>query len=1132
MSLFVRQIENEASMGNTDLNKAAETILIHLLNEVYGWKLKNINHVEGNNNYPGIDLADEVAGISIQVTATHTLGKVKHTLEQFIKHNQYLKYKRLIIYILKEKQNSYSETAIQGIIQNKFSFDSQKDIWDHRDILKEVSNFPIDRALKVQEILEANFGENQKFTSLLANSLEQRIDWREICRELLNHWKGLTTNALTKPNGIRFQLDEIFVPLGVVERREKPKHGSNEGFPAEQGSELYEEKVTPISQNDFFEQVLRQRQSKYSQGSRIAIIGEPGAGKTTQLQKIGDWILKETDGIPIWIPLTALGTRKLKAYLLTGWLQTAIEELEVSQGHRDELGQLLKTGKVWLLLDGVDEMAIPDALHQIATQIREGWVRNVRVVLTCRLNVWDAGKNALDGFDVYRNLDFDYPTELHQFIDKWFATEPGLQQRLKAALEQPGKERIRDMVKNPLRLTLLCYSWQLRQGELPETKAGLYEWFIDAFYEWNKGKVPTKLSVARRDELNHALGELAKEAIDQEASRFRLREKFVKQFLGAADDEDSLFYLALQLGWLNRIGVAAENSLENVHAFFHPTFQEYFAALAIDNHHFLLRSFPENPNHPDASYRILEPQWKEVFLLWLGQTKVTEVLKERLISTLYHFEDGCGDFYKYRAFFLSASGVAEFKKTCEAEQIIDKLIQIALDRGSNISEEAEVILVETDRKRLAERLSNLLDDPHFFEFRERIAIKLGRANPESPKAIAVLSSLLDNPAPHRSRVNVARELGKVSPQNPKAISFLELLLDDSNLHYYDRSLAAEYLYEIDPGNPKITAAFIQMLHADKDESWWNADGRGEIGDGSRADLFMHLVQPIHGLERFSDGNKEVTAALIKVAVNCRVQDVRDRIILCLGTFDSTNAVWILNPALAQSKSEQNTLRNARLLGIADPGSWKVIGVFLNLLRSEDEGIRIEALRNLEEVGANMPEAVALYKAVPTLINMLEDMEWKYYQDNIAACLGEIGSCQPETISALENLLENSDDEYTQLKSAIALKKISIGHQKATIFLIKFLKNETRYSTCEYEFDMSFELLKMTRSSQQIIDMVRTFSKKIKSQTAKNNSGLYESYFDIIWYCTQNMSYPDFYQVWHSSSSANDELPIHDLEIKA
>lgn len=647
MSRFVTQVKGEASMGRTDLNKAAETILIPLLNEVYGWNLKNINYSKDNDNYPGIDLADEATKVAIQVTATTGSEKIKHTVNQFIKHEQYPEYNRLIIFLLKEREPRYPDKTIQKLIQNKFSFDTRKDIWDYRNILKEVRGFQIDKALRVQEILEANFGEDQKFKSLLAKNAEQRIDWRETCRDLLSQWKGLTTNALMKPNGVRFQLDEIFVPLGVVERREKPKYRSSDGLSAEQGSELYEEKITPISQDDFFEHVLRQRQSKHSQGSRIAIIGEPGAGKTTQLQKIGDWILEETDDIPIWIPLAAVGARKLKDYLLSDWLQTAIQELEVSQEHRNELGQLLQTGKVWLLLDGVDEMAVSDALYQIATQMQEGWLRNVRVVLTCRLNVWDAGKNALDGFDVYRNLDFEYPTGVHQFIGKWFAIEPELQQKLKIALEQAGKERIRDMVKNPLRLTLLCYSWQLQQGELPETKAGLYEWFVDTFYEWNKGKVPTKLSATKREELNHALGELAREAIDQEASRFRLREKFVNQFLGAADDEDSLFYLALQLGWLNRVGVAEENPLENVYAFFHPTFQEYFAALAIDDwDYFLPREHVDQPIN-SKEYRVFELHWKESFLLWVGREELEANFKDELLfNKLLNFDDGCQGLYR------------------------------------------------------------------------------------------------------------------------------------------------------------------------------------------------------------------------------------------------------------------------------------------------------------------------------------------------------------------------------------------------------------------------------------------------------------------------------------------------------
>ena len=73
MSQFVTEIKSEASIGRTDLNKASETILIPLLNEIYGWNLENLNYSE-NNNKPGIDLADKAARVCIQVTATKLLS--------------------------------------------------------------------------------------------------------------------------------------------------------------------------------------------------------------------------------------------------------------------------------------------------------------------------------------------------------------------------------------------------------------------------------------------------------------------------------------------------------------------------------------------------------------------------------------------------------------------------------------------------------------------------------------------------------------------------------------------------------------------------------------------------------------------------------------------------------------------------------------------------------------------------------------------------------------------------------------------------------------------------------------------------------------------------------------------------
>lgn len=173
LAKFVTSIDIGSRSGRTDLNKDAETILIPLLNEVYGWSLTNLNSEK--KDYPGIDLADEVAGISIQVTATPTLDKVKKTLKQFIEDNQYLKYSRLIVFILRDKEEPYSNKSIQSIVQNKFHFDPQRDILNHHDLFNKILEFEIAKILRVQEILEAYFGENRQLPDREVGDKVERI---------------------------------------------------------------------------------------------------------------------------------------------------------------------------------------------------------------------------------------------------------------------------------------------------------------------------------------------------------------------------------------------------------------------------------------------------------------------------------------------------------------------------------------------------------------------------------------------------------------------------------------------------------------------------------------------------------------------------------------------------------------------------------------------------------------------------------------------------------------------------------------------------------------------------------------------------------------------------------------------
>jgi len=135
-------------------------------------------------------------------------------------------------------------------------------------------------------------------------------DWATVAKLRLAEEQALTSNLFTREDGVELNRLDVYVPLGLVERR-KPERllpfGRNDGdnvmASGTQWSEAIstpggegllrgnEEKITPISEDRFFTDVLQQGKSPQSGGKRLAIIGEPGSGKTTRLQAISRWIL-------------------------------------------------------------------------------------------------------------------------------------------------------------------------------------------------------------------------------------------------------------------------------------------------------------------------------------------------------------------------------------------------------------------------------------------------------------------------------------------------------------------------------------------------------------------------------------------------------------------------------------------------------------------------------------------------------------------------------------------------------------------------------------------------------------------------------------------------------------------------
>ncbi|MEH2329642.1 HEAT repeat domain-containing protein [Nostoc sp.] len=1045
------------------------------------------------------------------------------------------------------------------------------------------------------EVVKQKWKEHQK-TNLKETSqvetTDNSFDWQKICHAMLEKYKRLTTNELLfADDEMKFELEAIHVPLALVERT-KPKKCSEEISP-EQGSRLYEpsyEEKQRFEHQAFLEKIIRDGVGK-TQGHRIALIGEPGAGKTTQLQTIAFWILNNNLRLPIWISLADLQGKSVENYLLQDWLKNALEVVRVTEEQENAFADLFKNNRVWLLLDAADEMSSPQPLTEISQQLT-GWVKNARVVLTCRVNVWEANANALENFETYRLLNFEYPQQVQEFIGHWFDNKDADKgEKLWQELDKVERQRIQDLVKNPLRLALLCSTWQGFDKGLPETKAGLYQQFVEEVYKWKENRFPT--TEQQQEELNAALGRLAKRAIDQETSRFRLRHKFVREELGDPKQQNSLFWLALKLGWLNEVGIAAESTTkEKVYAFYHPTFEEYFAALAVENWDEFLNHVPDNPAL--RVYRIFAPQWKEVILLWLGREDVEREEKEEFIQALVEFDDGCGEyrvidmirrgFYEFRAYFLAAAGVDEWKNSVNADAIVTEIVKWGIGEFNveqnkwvrflkPIAEGARTALPQTNRIKAIDALVELIGKPQLNDYTRSQAVssleKIGSGNQKAIDALVELIGKLQ--LNDSTRRLAASSLGQIDPGNQKAIDALVELIGKPQLNDYTRSQAASSLGQIGSGNQKAIDALVELI------------GKLQLNDSTRS-------QAVSSLEKIGSGNQKAIGALVELIGKAQLNDyTRTLAASSLGQIDPGNqkAIDALVELIGKPQLDDSTRSQAASslekigsgnqkaidalveligklqlndstrsqaassLGQIDPGNQKAIDALVELIGKPQlsDYTRSQAVSSLEKIGSGNQ------KAIDALVELIGKPQLNDYTRRLAASsLGQIDPGNQKAIDALVELIgKPQQDDYTRRLAASSLEQIGSGNQKAIDALVELigkpqLNDYTRSQAVsslekigsgnQKAIDALVELigkpqlddstrgqaafsLEKIMLDKQMPSVVNVLKDYLSPEIYKNDFKRFDNCYEVIWKCAQSMPYPAFYQAWNQQEKVKE-----------
>ncbi|AFY80902.1 NACHT domain-containing protein [Oscillatoria acuminata] len=932
--------------------------------------------------------------------------------------------------------------------------------------------------------------------------------WQEICQQNLVLQKKLTTNHFTNAYGWTPQLDEIYVPLAIVERQ-PPKHLSR-NQQEEKEAEKEAEKLIPIAEKRFFEDVLRQGKSQISQGRKIAIIGEPGSGKTTRLQKIADWILEQDLGLPIWVSLADVTQATITQYIKEIWLNQTGKSLTI-----DELTQHKE--RIWLLLDGLDEMTSRVEMCHVSTLLG-GWVQGARVVVTCRVNVWDADKNAFSGFDVFRNLEFN-PEQVTNYIGRWFTAmgDVATGESLEAEL-QSNNSRLKELIHNPLRLWMLCQIWQTGGG-LPETQAGLYAQFVNWVYRW---KADEEI-LDQREAIDKALAQLAWAAMEQkdEVSRLRLPESWVLKLLGSRP----IFKAVEKLGWLNRV----ERFPEAICVFYHSTFQEYFAALAVENWDDFLPRTHEGCPVQGKRYRIFEPQWKQVILLWLGREDVGDEEKEAFIQKLVNFEDGCGDwsqipgidksFYGFQSYFLAVACSSEFKSAV-FQEIIDIALNWSFGGYSSknddynfsyldiISESAQEFIINVNKALLIPVLLDCLEDSSCKSQKSNIGVFLKNLKHLKREYLQKLESLLGKKSIDRyTQSTIIGILGEVGDKKSIICLINQLSSIEDDL---SRRLIAGSILQIDPHQATAQCILSKIKRTSSNEL------AKILSVVTLEEVNPNLENSLEETLHF-----KILKDLILNSVN---PDIRHRAILYLEIFQNSQNKKSLSRSIheiieqCQNKKEKLEIYLAALnMGIVYP---KTTQILLKII--------IDSFAGNSDYFLLKSEAFYLICQQKDLIDHTGTIEFivhKCLQRNeldlaakLSFILGQVSYKNQKAIGILESIIEKTQN-FPHSLSIQYLCQLTQNSRYLDLLSDGFLDQnrfhqDNQISTCD-QF-----LIEMIINSKNIIEplQLKNYIQKCKKQMShieyKNNILRFYSAYQFLWKCAENLPYPEFYQAWH------------------
>ncbi len=352
--------------------------------------------------------------------------------------------------------------------------------------------------------------------------------------------------------------------------------------------------------------------------------------------------------------------------------------------------------------------------------------------------------------------------------------------------------------------------------------------------------------------------------------------------------------------------------------------------------------------------------------------------------------------------------------------------------------------------------------------------------------------------------------------------------------------AAVRLLKLDSNNPTAVSALMEIFQAA------NIDEPGSISlseaaawhlekfGGSNSTLLLALEKLINNskeelirgkaaisMARINPGNKIAIKTLDSLMQTSQNAWIRWHVAKCLGEFFPHHklASETLKELAQTIRVDYARLSIAQDLWEIAPSNSITASVLVDLIQStQDDFTRSLAMNYLAKIDRS--------KIIVLLEELAQSVQHGFIRWRVTHELYKLAPENDLVQPILEELAQSAKNSQTRYYAADSLLDVSSGNKLAIKTLIELVKsskqsnddidNQTTDALLADVSDNAADRLIKSLKSINISDVVTSLISCLTDESLENNIKKFIKCHSIIGRCTQNMSYPEFYQAWRSS----------------